>query len=90
MTESIPDPEGLFRSTGVGDTITIRIPKDQLGAAVRDRASPILEPNAEPGAPPIFRGFRKDGAGMWDSESATGARDGRIVEVIIRRAASDL
>jgi len=46
MTESMHDPEGLFRSTGVGDTIRLRISKDQLDAEVRDRISPILEPTA--------------------------------------------
>jgi hypothetical protein len=90
MTESVYDPEGLFRATAVGDTIRMRIPKDQLEAEVRDRVSPILEPNAVPGDPPIFRGFRKDPAGMWDLESATSARNGSIVEVIVRRVASDL
>jgi len=90
MTESTHDLEGLLRSTGVGDTIRLRISKDQLEAEVRDRVSPILEPNAETGGPPTFRGFRKDPAGMWDLESATSARDGSIVEVLVRRAASDL
>ena len=90
MTENTHDLERLLRSTGVGDTIRMRISKDQLEAEVRDRVSPILEPNAVPGDPPIFRGFRKDPAGMWDLESATSARDSSIVEVVIRRAASDL
>jgi hypothetical protein len=90
MTESVHDPEALFRATAVGDTIRMRISKDQLEAEVRDRVSPILEPNVAGGDPPVFRGFRKDPAGMWDLESATSARDGSIVEVIVRRAASDL
>jgi hypothetical protein len=90
MNERAPDPEGLFRSTGVGDTIHMRISKDQLNAEVRDRVSPILEPDAESGGSPTFRGFKKDPAGMWDLESVTSARGGSIVEVIIRRAASDL
>ena len=90
MNESANNLEGLFRSTGVGDTIRMRILKDQLEAEVRDRVSPILEPNAESGGPPTFRGFRKDPRGLWDLESATSARDSSIVEVIVRRAASDL
>jgi|SRR4051794_9925059 len=90
MTESAHDPEGLFRTTGVGDTIRMRILKDQLEAEVRDRVSPILEPNAETGGPPTFRGFKKDPAGMWDLESVTGARVSSVVEIIVRRAASDL
>jgi hypothetical protein len=90
MTESAHDPEELFRSTSVGDTIRMRILKDQLQAEVRDRVSPTLEPNAESGGPPLFRGFRKDPGGLWDLESATSARDSSIVEVVIRRAASDL
>ena len=90
MTESTHDLDALFRSTGVGDTIRLRISKDQLDAEVRDRVSPTLEPNAESGGPPLFRGFRKDPGGLWDLESATSARDSSIVEVVIRRAASDL
>src|SRR3954453_11636412 len=51
MTESTHDLEGLLRSTGVGDTIRLRILKDQLEAEVRDRVSPVLEPNAASGDP---------------------------------------
>jgi hypothetical protein len=82
--------EEVFRSTDVGDTVCIRIQKDLLAAEVRDRVSPILDPPTEPNGRPTFRGFRKDPGGMWDLESVTHARDGSVVEVVVRRAASDL
>jgi hypothetical protein len=90
MSQDADDIGELFRTVEVGDTIQIRMPKDQLNAAVRDRVSPILESTAAPGGRTAFRGFRKDAAGMWDLESVTSARDGSIIEIIVRRAASDL
>ena len=84
------DLEALFRTIEVGDTLRLRMPKDRLKAEVRDRVSPILESPAAPGGRTTFRGFRKDAGGMWDLESVTSARDGSIIEIIIRRAASDL
>ena len=87
MDQHIDD---IFRSTAVGDTVCIRIEKDSLDADVRDRVSPILDPSPEPNGRPTFRGFRKDPGGMWDLESATSARGSSVVEVIVRRAASDL
>jgi hypothetical protein len=90
MSQDADDIGELFRTVEVGDTLRMRIPKDQLSAEVRDRVSPILEPPGAPGGRTTFRGFRKDAGGMWDLESATSARDGSIVEIIIRRAASEL
>ena len=84
------DPEELFRTLEVGDTIRLQIQKDQLNAEVRDRVSPILEPPTTPNGRSIFRGFTKDASGMWDLESITGARGSTTIEVVVRRAASDL
>ena len=90
MDQPIDDIEEVFRSTEVGDTVSIRIEKALLAAEVRDRVSPILDPPLLPNGRPTFRGFKKDPGGMWDLESATSARGDSIVEVIVRRAASDL
>jgi hypothetical protein len=80
----------LFRTTAVGDTIRLRIEKGQLNAEVRDRVSPILEPPTVPNGRAIFRGFMKDAGGMWDLESITGAPGSTTIEIVVRRAASDL
>jgi hypothetical protein len=90
MNEDADDIGELFRATEVGDTICMQMVKDQLHAEARDRVSPILEPPTAPNGRPIFRGFRKDAGGMWDLESVTSARGSSLVEIIIRRAASDL
>ena len=90
MEQPVDDIEAVLRSTEVGDTVRIRIEKASLAAEVRDRVSPILDPPPVPDGRPVFRGFRKDPGGMWDLESATSARDGSVVEVVVRRAASDL
>jgi hypothetical protein len=90
MNEDADGIGELFRATEVGDTLRMRIVKDQLHAEARDRVSPILEPPTAPHGHPLFRGFRKDAGGTWDLESVTSARGSSIVEIIIRRAASDL
>jgi len=90
MDQPIDNIDEIFRSTKVGDTVCIRIEKALLAAEVRDRVSPILDPPLLPNGRPSFRGFRKDPGGMWDLESATSARDGSVVEIILRRAASEL
>ena len=84
------DPAELFRALEVGDTIRMRMQKDQLKAEVPNRVSPIWEPSATPGGHTTFRGFTKDAAGMWDLESITGAPGNTIVEVVVRRAASEV
>jgi hypothetical protein len=38
----------------------------------------------------ILEGFTKDALGMWDLERVTGARGSDLVEIVIRRAASDI
>ena len=63
----------LLRTSEVGDTVRIRLQKDQLNAVARDRVSPILEPPAVPNGRATFRGFTKDAGGLWDVESITGA-----------------
>jgi hypothetical protein len=84
------DPEELFRTLEVGDTLRIRMQKDQLNAVVRDRVSPILEPATTPNGRTTFRGFMKDAGGMWDLESITGALGSTTIEVVVRRAASEI
>lgn len=84
---------GLLQTMQVGDTLRIRMHKGKVGAEVRDRVTLVLTPppeDAEDGAPVTLEGFTKDAGGMWDLESMTGAKDNPIVEVILRRAASDL
>ena len=90
MDQHVDNLDEVFRSTEVGDTVCIRIEKHLLAAEVRDRVSPVLDPPPEPNGRPTFRGFRKDPGGMWDLERATSARDGSFVEVVVRRAASDI
>src|SRR3954451_22300459 len=68
------DPEEQLRALEVGDTLRMRLQKDQVDAEVRDRVSPILEPPTTPKDRTAFRGFRKDAGGMWDLESVTGGR----------------
>jgi hypothetical protein len=84
------DPVELFRVLEVGDTIRMRIQKNQLEAELRDRVSPILEPSTTPQGSATFGGFKKDPGGMWDLESITGAPGSTTIEVVVRRAASDL
>jgi hypothetical protein len=74
----------------VGDTVRIRIEKRLVNADVRDRISPIMEGSAGQDGGPTFGGIAKDSTGLWDLEQVTGAKDASIVEVVIRRAASDL
>lgn len=88
--ESDESIEARIRAAQVGDTVRIRIDKSQLSAEVRDRVSPVMEPSADSQGQATFRAITKDAAGLWDLEQATSARDGKIVEVVIRRAASDL
>lgn len=90
MHERTDDIAARFRSAEVGDTIRIRIDKSMLNAEVRDRVSPVLGPAAEPNGHQSFEGVAKDAAGVWDLESATSAKNGSIVEIVVRRAASDL
>jgi hypothetical protein len=81
---------GLLQKMQVGDTLRIRMEKGKVGAEVRDRVSLVLTTPTEDGAAATLEGFTKDAGGMWDLESLTGAKDNPIVEVILRRAASDL
>jgi hypothetical protein len=81
--------EELLRSTEVGGTIRMRIDPSQLNAEVPDRVSPSMSPPADPDGPPILQGVTKDARGLWDLESVTRPRDSSIVEIVIRRAASD-
>lgn len=90
MPDSDESIEALIRAAQVGDTVRIRMDKRQLGAEVRDRVSPIMEPSDASDGRAIFRGIAKDAAGLWDLEQITGARASDIVEVVIRRAASEL
>jgi hypothetical protein len=90
MDESCDNFEERFRVTEVGDTLRMRIDKSMLRADVRDRVSPVLTQPAKQGDRLAFQGFTKDANGMWDLESVTGAKDSNIVEVIVRRAASDI
>ena len=90
MSQDADDIGELLRTIEVGDTIQMRMPKDQLNAQVRDRVSPILEPPSTPNGRTTFRGFVKDAGGMWDLESVTGAPGSTTIEVVVRRAASDL
>ena len=90
MPESDESVEALIRAAQVGDTVRIRMDKGQLSAEVRDRVSPIMEPSAAADGRTVFRGIAKDAAGLWDLEQTTGAKDSGTIEVVIRRAASDL
>ena len=81
---------GLMGKAQVGDTIRIRLEKSKVSAEVRDRISPVLEPPAGPDGQATLLGFTKDASGLWDLEGLTGGRGSTIVEVVIRRAASDL
>jgi len=90
MPENDESIAELLRATEVGGTIRIRLDRSQLEAEVRDRVSPILAPSTDPTGPTTLQGFTKDSTGMWDLESMTSARGSSIVEVVIRRAASDI
>ena len=90
MSDSDESVEALIRAAQVGDTVRIRMNKGQLNAEVRDRVSPILEPVAAADGRTTFGGIAKDATGLWDLEQTTGAKDSGTVEVVIRRAASDL
>lgn len=89
----VDDPDAIVErlsAADVGDLVRLRIEKDLIAAQARDRVSPVFEAPAEAAGRPVFRGFTKDAAGMWDLESLTGAKASVIVEVVVRRAASDL
>jgi hypothetical protein len=74
----------------VGDTIRIRMEKSKVGAEVRDRVSLIVATPTDENAPATLQGFTKDASGMWDLESLTSGKDNPVVEIVLRRAASDL
>jgi len=82
--------EELLRAAEVGSTIQLRIDKGRLNAEVHDRVSPIVDPSPDPGGRVILEGFTKDARGMWDLERVTRARGSDLVEIVIRRAASDI
>jgi hypothetical protein len=90
MPTSNESVEAQIRAAQVGDTVRIRMEKGQLSAEVRDRVTPITESSAGAAGEIIFKGIAKDTAGLWDLEQVTSAKDGSVVEVVIRRAASDL
>jgi hypothetical protein len=90
MPTSDESVEAQIRAAQVGDTVRIRMDKGQLGAEVRDRVTPITEAAGGPDGAVTVQGIAKDAAGLWDLEQVTGAKGGSIVEVVIRRAASDL
>jgi hypothetical protein len=90
MEPNDEDIEALLATTQVGDTIRVLLPKVQVLAVARDRVSPVLERPSTPDGPGLVRGFIKDPAGMWDLERITGAKDATVVEVLLRRAASEV
>lgn len=90
MIDNTDDMLERIRAADVGDTIRLRVGKELINAAVRDRVSPVFDPSDGTADRPVFAGFTKDAAGLWDLESLTSARNGVIVEVVVRRAASDM
>jgi hypothetical protein len=80
----------LLHATQVGDTLRMRIQKAALSAEVRDRVSPILKPPPDGDGVPTLEGFAKDAAGEWDLDSVTGAKASPIVEIVVRRIASNI
>jgi hypothetical protein len=82
--------EELIQAAMVGDTIRMTVEKSSLGVEVRDRVSPIIGPPAGPDGRPTFQGFEKAADGHWELESATSAKNGPIVEIVVRRIASDI
>jgi hypothetical protein len=80
----------LLQTMQVGDTIRIRMEKSKVGAEVRDRVSLVMTDPTDPSAPGTLQGFTKDATGMWDLEGLTSGKDNPVVEVVLRRAASDL
>jgi hypothetical protein len=90
MNPNDENVEALLRATPVGDTVVMRLDKSQVSAEVRTRVSPILERPSGPDGPAVLQGFTKDPAGMWDLESITSAKDSSIIEIRLRRAASEM
>ena len=90
MDDNAGDIEELLHATEVGGTVRMRIDKSQLNAEVTNRVSPIMSPANDPKGRTTLQGFAKDASGMWDLESVTGARDSTIIEIVLRRAASDI
>ena len=90
MGEDTGDIEELFHATEVGGIVRLRIEKSQLNAEVTNRVSPVMSPPTDPNSRVTFQGLTKDAGGVWDLERVTGARDSSIVEIVLRRAASDM
>ena len=90
MDQDAESIEELLRATEVGGTVLMRIDKSRLNAEVHDRVSPIVNPSPDPGGRVILEGFAKDALGMWDLERVIRARGSDLVEIVIRRAASDI
>jgi hypothetical protein len=90
MGENAGDIEAIFHATEVGGTVRMRIEKSQLNAEVTNRVSPIMNQPTDSTSRATLLGVTKDASGMWDLESVTGARDSSTVEIVLRRAASDM
>ncbi len=82
--------EEQIRVAMVGDTVRLTVEKSSLGVELRYRVSPIIAPPSGPDGRPTFQGFEKAADGHWELESATSAKNGPVVEIVVRRIASDI
>jgi hypothetical protein len=90
MDEGQLPTEQMLRATQVGDTLRMMIEKASVRAEVRDRVSPVLPEGTAPGGNAAIEGFVKDASGEWDLDSMTGAKAAVVVEIIVRRIASNI
>jgi hypothetical protein len=89
MDEGEQRIDEVLRATQVGDTLQMKIVKAGLRAEARDRVSPVMQAASDPNAPPVLEGFVKDASGEWDLDSVKGAKDAVVVEIVVRRIASN-
>jgi len=89
MDEGEQRIDEVLRATQVGDTLQMTVEKAGLRAEARDRVSPVLLDASGPNGSPTLEGFVKDASGEWDLESVKGPKDAVVVEIVVRRIASN-
>ena len=88
MDDQQPITEAALNAMLVGDTLQLRVHKDDLDAEPRDRVAPVVRPPAGAGGQPTLERFTKSAAGEWEIEKVLAPKGATVVEILVRRIAS--